>query len=65
MPTVQVLVPHGRRVRLVQVDDAECRRLNTLTPPGFGFDIETWEAIEASPYPTGPSPGVVAIHFER
>jgi hypothetical protein len=65
MPQTQIIVPHGRRSQAVEIDGAACRRLNTVTLPGQGFDIETWETTEPSPYPTGPQPGMVSIHYAR
>lgn len=39
---VKVLVPHGRETWEVRVNGERCRKMTTETPPGFGYNVETW-----------------------
>lgn len=61
---VQIIVPHDQQA-VVEIDSAVARLLTTTTPPGFGFDIQTWEKIEPGPYPSGPFPAVHIYYKAR
>lgn len=50
---IQVLVPHGRTVWLVEASDGvgvtNAVKMSTLTPPGSGYSIEIWQAYLLEP----------------
>lgn len=58
MAEIKILVPHELRASAVTVNSMPARPMTTHTPPGMGFDIQTWEATDNGPYPA-----IVGIEF--
>lgn len=57
--TFDILVPLGRTVRLVMADGMLAMRMTTHTPPGLGYEVQTWDAN------LGYEPTTITIEFER